>query len=64
MDVKTLVGSGDKIGLVVLPFLIVGLILNIAFPPAFDVGGPLTALRIISIVVLALESRSGSGPWL
>ena len=54
MDIKTLVGSGDKIGLVVLPFLIVGLILNIAFPSAFDVGGPPTATRIISIVVLAI----------
>jgi protein-S-isoprenylcysteine O-methyltransferase Ste14 len=35
-----------------LPFLVVGLILNVAFPPVFDVGGPPTALRVISIVVL------------
>jgi len=35
-----------------LPFLIVGLILNVAFPSPFDVGGPSEALRTVSIVVL------------
>ena len=52
MNVKALVGSGDKIALVVLPFLIVGLILNVAFPSIFDVGGPSEFLRVVSIVVL------------
>jgi protein-S-isoprenylcysteine O-methyltransferase Ste14 len=47
-----LVGSGDKIGLVVLPFLIVGLALNILSPRLFSVGGPSTALAVISAVVL------------
>jgi hypothetical protein len=45
MTLKVLVGSGDKIGLFALPFLLVGLALNIAFPPAFRVGGPPVALR-------------------
>lgn len=53
MDIRKMVGSGDKIGLVLLPVLIVGLILNAAFPSVFDVGGPPTALRVISIIVLA-----------
>jgi protein-S-isoprenylcysteine O-methyltransferase Ste14 len=52
MNLKTLVGCGDKIGLLTLPFLIVGLILNVAYPTLFSVGGPSTALRVISIVVL------------
>ena len=52
MKLKVLVGSGEKIGLLVLPFLIVGLTLNILFPCAFHVGGPPTALRVISIVLL------------
>jgi protein-S-isoprenylcysteine O-methyltransferase Ste14 len=47
-----LVGSGDKIGLFVLPFLIGGVILNIAYPSIFDVGGPSTLLRVVSILVL------------
>jgi protein-S-isoprenylcysteine O-methyltransferase Ste14 len=52
MNLKVLVGSGDKIGLFTLPFLIVGLMLNVAYPSVFGVGGPSTALRVISIVVL------------
>ena len=49
---KLLIGSGDKIGLFTLPFLLVGLLLNIVYPPAFSVGGQSTALRVVSIVVL------------
>jgi protein-S-isoprenylcysteine O-methyltransferase Ste14 len=49
---KVLIGSGDKIGLFILPFLLVGLLLNIVYPSAFSVGGPSTALRIVSIVIL------------
>jgi protein-S-isoprenylcysteine O-methyltransferase Ste14 len=52
MNLRRLVGSGDKIGLLVLPFLIGGLILNVAFPSRFDVGGPSTVLRVVSILVL------------
>lgn len=49
---KVLIGSGDKTGLLVLPFLLAGLVLNIVYPAAFDAGGPPTALRVVSIVVL------------
>lgn len=52
MNLRRLVGSGDKIGLFVLPFLIAGLILNIAYPSIFDVGGPPTVLRVVSVLVL------------
>jgi protein-S-isoprenylcysteine O-methyltransferase Ste14 len=49
---KVLVGSGDKIAGLVLPFLIVGVVLNLAFPAVFEVGGPSEALRVVSIAVL------------
>lgn len=49
---RQLVGSGDKIGLFILSFLLVGLLLNVVYPSAFNVGGPSTALRVASIVVL------------
>ncbi len=52
MKLKVLVGSGDKIGLLTLPFLIIGLILNIMFPSFFNVGGPSIVLKTISIIVL------------
>jgi protein-S-isoprenylcysteine O-methyltransferase Ste14 len=54
MELKRLVGSGDKIGLLTLPFLVVGLILNLAFPAFFSVGGPPDALRVLSIVILVI----------
>jgi protein-S-isoprenylcysteine O-methyltransferase Ste14 len=53
-NLSALVGVGDKIGLVTLPFLIVGIALNIAFPFAFRVAGPPIALEIASIALLAL----------
>jgi protein-S-isoprenylcysteine O-methyltransferase Ste14 len=52
MKLKTLVGSGDKIGLFTLPFLIIGLLLNILFPSSFSVGGPPLVLTVISIIIL------------
>ena len=52
MKLKVLVGSGDKIGLLVLPFLIIGLILNILIPSLFSVGGPAIVLKVISIIIL------------
>jgi len=54
MKLKVLVGSGDKIGLLTLPFLIIGLILNILFPSLFSVGGPSVVLKVISIIILIL----------
>jgi len=52
MKLKDLVGSGDKIGLLTLPFLVAGLVLNILFPQVFAVGGPSAALQVVSIIVL------------
>jgi protein-S-isoprenylcysteine O-methyltransferase Ste14 len=52
LNVKALVGSGDRIGLVTLPFLVVGVVLNIAFPSLFTVGGPPTWLGVLSVLVL------------
>jgi protein-S-isoprenylcysteine O-methyltransferase Ste14 len=52
MKLKALVGSGDKIGLLTLPFLIIGLILNIIIPSIFSVGGPSIVLKTISIIIL------------
>ena len=52
MKLKALVGSGDKIGLLILPFLIIGLVLNIMIPSLFSVGGPSIVLTVISIIIL------------
>ena len=52
MNLKALVGSGHRIGLSTLPFLVIGLTLNIMVPSIFDVGGPPPAVQLISIAVL------------
>lgn len=52
MKIKALVGSGDTIMGLVLPFLVIGLALNILFPSIFGVGGPSTTLKIISIIFI------------
>jgi len=52
MNLRQLVGSGEKIVLLLLPFLVGGVILNLAFPSFFGVGGPSDPLRVISAVVL------------
>ena len=52
IHLKALVGNGDKIGLLLLPFLVIGLLLNLAVPSLFAVGGPPSFLRIISVIVL------------
>jgi protein-S-isoprenylcysteine O-methyltransferase Ste14 len=54
VTLKDLIGSGDKIMLFTLPFLIVGVVLQIAAPSFMDVGGPPDWLRAISLVVLAV----------
>jgi len=51
---RELVGSGHRIALLVLPFLAVGLVLNLAFPTVFAVGGPPGWLRWLSAAVLGL----------
>jgi len=52
MKLKVLVGNGKKIGLLTLPFLVIGLILNIMNPTLFNVGGPSIVLKVISIIIL------------
>ena len=54
LNLKDLVGSGDRIALFTLPFLVLGLGLTVAFPKLFEVGGPPPALEVTSIVVLAV----------
>jgi protein-S-isoprenylcysteine O-methyltransferase Ste14 len=45
-------GSGDRIGLFVLPVVVVGVLLNLANPSVFQVGGPPTWLAVLAIAVL------------
>jgi protein-S-isoprenylcysteine O-methyltransferase Ste14 len=52
LDLKVLVGSGDRIGRLLLPFLLAGLAANLLWPSLFSVGGPSDALRVLSIVML------------
>jgi protein-S-isoprenylcysteine O-methyltransferase Ste14 len=54
MDLKRLVGSGDKIGLSTLPFVLVGVILNLVYPTVFEVGGPPAWLWWLSIGMLVV----------
>ena len=54
MKLKGLIGSGDKVVLFTLPFLVVGLVLNNLYPEWFSVGGPPLALKIISVIFLIL----------
>ena len=53
MNLKALVGSGNKIALFTAPFVVARAALNIAYPRAFEVGGPPAALAVISAVALA-----------
>ena len=52
MKLKVLVGSGDKIGLFTLPFLLLGVMLNMLFPSFFSVGGPPMVLIVIALLML------------
>lgn len=52
ISLKALAGSGDKIGLFVLPALTIGLALNLLYPSFFSVGGPSRALTVLSIGAL------------
>ncbi len=60
LDLKTLVGSGDRIALLTLPFAVAGVALNIADPSLFRVGGPPPVIRIGSAIALAV----GLAGWL
>jgi protein-S-isoprenylcysteine O-methyltransferase Ste14 len=48
-----LIGSGDRIGAFALPFVLIGVVLNIAFPETFSVAGPPPWLQAVSAFVLA-----------
>ena len=52
MKLGVLIGSGHRVMLLALPFLAVGLVLNILYPSWFSVGGPPLVLTVISIVIL------------
>jgi protein-S-isoprenylcysteine O-methyltransferase Ste14 len=52
VSLRALVGSGDRIGLLTLPFLAIGLVLNVLSPSSFSVGGPSTALGVLSAIIL------------
>jgi protein-S-isoprenylcysteine O-methyltransferase Ste14 len=54
MKLMTLVGSGKKIGLFTMPFLIAGIMLNILYPDFFSVNGPPESIVWISIVFLII----------
>jgi protein-S-isoprenylcysteine O-methyltransferase Ste14 len=54
VNVRRLVGSGDRIALFTLPFVVVGVLLNVTNPSLFDVGGPGPVLRAVSVVVLTV----------
>jgi len=53
MKLKVLVGNGRKIGLLTLPFLVAGVVLNILYPSFFSVNGPPYPLKVISVILLA-----------
>jgi len=52
MNLKTLVGSGDRIALFAVPFILAGVVLAVVSPSVVDVGGPPTWLRVLSVAVL------------
>ncbi len=52
MKLLALVGSGDKIGLFTLPFLLLGVILNMLVPSFFSVGGPPIVITVIALLML------------
>ncbi len=54
MKLKELVGSGHRIGLLTLPFLLIGGMLNLFYPSFFGVGGSSGVLRTISIIILVV----------
>ena len=54
LRIGALVGSGDRIGAFVLPFVLIGVALNLAFADAFSVGGPPLWLQVVSAVVVGV----------
>jgi protein-S-isoprenylcysteine O-methyltransferase Ste14 len=54
LDLKQLVGSGDRIALFALPFVIVGFVVQIALPSLLAVDASGQPARAIAIVVLTI----------
>ena len=54
LGLRALIGSGDRIGAVVLPVIVIGVALNLAFPDAFTMGGPPRWLQVVSVILLAV----------
>jgi protein-S-isoprenylcysteine O-methyltransferase Ste14 len=52
MSLKVLVGSGDKIILFTLPFLVIGLALNALRPSIFRIGDLSGTVRVIALIML------------
>lgn len=52
MNLKALVGSGDRIFLFTLPFLIIGLALNALYPSLFSLASPPAAFKVFGIGML------------
>jgi len=48
----SLVGSGDRIAVLTLPFLLVGLVLNALYPELFTLGGARRILTVVSVLLL------------
>jgi protein-S-isoprenylcysteine O-methyltransferase Ste14 len=59
LPLQLLIGSGDKILLFTLPFLLVGVLLNALFRSSFEVGGPPLGLGVLAAVVLIV----GATDW-
>ncbi|MBI5230598.1 MAG: hypothetical protein HY876_00325 [Coriobacteriales bacterium] len=54
LDLKALVGSGDRIGKLAAPFVVVGVALNVWRPAWFSVGGPPSAPKVVAGIALAI----------
>lgn len=52
MNLKRLLGSGDRILPIIVPVLVIGAVLNILHPSPFRIGGPPSWLKVLSIVIL------------
>jgi protein-S-isoprenylcysteine O-methyltransferase Ste14 len=59
LPLKLIIGSGDKILLFTLPFLLVGVLLNALFRSFFEVGGPPPGLGVFAAAVLVV----GATDW-
>ncbi|MFZ1041735.1 MAG: isoprenylcysteine carboxylmethyltransferase family protein [Anaerolineales bacterium] len=54
MNIKELIGIGDKTGRIIFPIIIIGILINILFRSYFFIGGPSSWLLIISTIVLII----------